>query len=184
MKIVLDTNGARTGNRPRSVLAQRVTNGNLMVFEDMDNPVWRHSRHAIQTFFTKGLLAEHLETQQAEYSQFMHDILEDPKNIFQHISRTTASVMIKLLYGSRVTKYENSPAEAFFQGMKLLNEVTDPGAHPPVDLLWPLQYVPKRWSYWKRLADRFGAELNKEAPSALANFQGLRGRVRAVRALS
>lgn len=153
VKHILDTNGAHTGNRPRSVLAQRVTNGFLMALENMENPVWKHGRKAIHTFLTKDSLEKHLRTQQAEYSHFMHDILEDPKNTFQHICRTTASVMITLLYGSRITKYENSHAETYFRGVKLLNEVTDPGAHPPVDLFWPLQYVPKRWAYWKRLAD-------------------------------
>ncbi|KAJ9379712.1 hypothetical protein DTO063F5_7083 [Paecilomyces variotii] len=153
VKHILDTNGARTGNRPRSVLVQRVTNGSLMALENMENPIWKHGRNAIHTFLTKGSLEKHLQTQQAEYSHFMHDILEDPENTFQHICRTAASVMITLLYGSRITKYENSHAETYFRGVKLLNEVTDPGAHPPVDLFWPLQYVPKRWAYWKRLAD-------------------------------
>lgn len=83
----------------------------------------------------------------------MHDILEDPKNLFKHNYRTTASVMITLLYGSRITKYEGSRAQTYFRGLKLLNKVNDPGAHPPVDLFRPLQYVPKRWAYWKRLAD-------------------------------
>ncbi|KAF2129630.1 putative cytochrome P450 monooxygenase [Dothidotthia symphoricarpi CBS 119687] len=153
VKHILDSNGAHTGNRPRSVLVQRVTNGSLMALENMENSVWKHGRHAIHTFLTKDSLKKHLQTQQAEYTQFMHDILEDPQNIFTHICRTTASVMITLLYGSRITSYANSPAETYFRGVKLLNEVTDPGAHPPVDLFWPLQYVPKRWAYWKRLAD-------------------------------
>lgn len=124
-----------------------------MALENMDNPVWKHGRKAIHTFLTEDSLEKHLQTQQVEYSHFMHDILEDPKNIFKHICRTTASVMITLLYGSRITKYEGSRAQTYFHGVKLLNEVTDPGAHPPVDLFWPLQYVPKRWAYWKRLAD-------------------------------
>ncbi|GIK04338.1 hypothetical protein Aspvir_008418 [Aspergillus viridinutans] len=153
VKHILDNNGARTGNRPRSVLVQRVTNGSLMVLENMDNPVWRHGRNAIHAFLTKDSLENHLQTQQAEYSHFMHDILEEPRKTFQHISRTAASVMSTLLYGSRITKYENSHAETYFRAVKLLNEVIDPGVHPPVDLFWPLQYVPKRWAYWKRLAD-------------------------------
>ncbi|KAL9584899.1 MAG: hypothetical protein Q9212_001833 [Teloschistes hypoglaucus] len=153
VKHILDANGTRTGNRPRSVLVQRVTNGSLMALENMENPVWKHGRKAIHTFLTKDSLERHLRTQQLEYSQFMHDILEDPSNTFEHVCRTTASVMITLLYGSRISKYHNSRAQTYFNGVKLLNQVTDPGAHPPVDLFWPLQYVPKRWAAWKRLAD-------------------------------
>lgn len=153
VKHVLDTNGARTGNRPRSVLVQRVTKGSLMALEDMENPVWKHGRKAVHTFLTKDSLDKHIRTQQAEYSHFMQDLLDDPQNIYQHICRTTASVMTTLLYGTRIGKFAGSYADTYFRGVKLLNEVTDPGAHPPVDLFWPLQYVPKRWAYWKRLAD-------------------------------
>lgn len=105
--------------------------------------------------FLEDSLEGQVQTQQVEYSHFMHDILKDPKHLFKHICRTTASVMITLLYGygSRITKYEGSQAETYFRGVKLLNEVADIGAHSPVDLFWPLQYVPKRWAYWKRPAD-------------------------------
>lgn len=104
-------------------------------------------------FFTERSLERHLQTQQVEYSHLMLDILEDPKNLFKHICRTTASIMNSLLYGTRITKYEGSQAQAFFRGVKLYNELTDSAAHPPVNFCWPLQYVPKRWAYWKRLAD-------------------------------
>ncbi|KAI1407228.1 cytochrome P450 [Hypoxylon sp. FL1857] len=161
VKEVLDSNGARTGNRPYSVIVQRVTQGNLIALEDMDNPTWRRGRKAIHTFNTEKRLASQLPMQNTEYSQFLHDALEDPGNIFEHIRRTTVGVMMMVLYGSRVTKYKDTEAEAYFQGAKMLNQLTDPGAHPPVDLFWPLQYVPKRWAYWKRLADEARALRNK-----------------------
>lgn len=124
-----------------------------MVLEDMSTPVWKHARKAIHPFLTKDSLEKHLRTQQLEYSQLMHDLLEDPKNVFEHVCRTMASIMITLLYGSRVPNYHKSQAQTYFNGVKLLNQLTDPGAHPPVDLFWPLRYIPKRWAYWKRLAD-------------------------------
>lgn len=123
-----------------------------MALVNMENPVWKIGRKSIHTFLEDSLERQ-LQTQQIEYAHFMHDILEDPKHLFKHICRTTASVIITLLYGSRITKYEGSQAETYFRGIKLLNEVADIGAHPPVDLFWPLQYIPKRWAYWKRLAD-------------------------------
>ena len=153
VKQVLDTNGSRTGNRPQSVLTQRVHKDLNMIFANMESPIWKHGRKAIHAFLTKDSLDRHMQTQQLEYSQFMHDILQDPKNTYEHVCRTAASVMITLLYGFRVSKFRNSPAQTFFSQIKLFNQVSDAGAHPPVDLFWPLQYVPKRWAYWKRLAD-------------------------------
>jgi len=79
------------------------------------------------------------------------------EDIYTHIKRTTASVMTTLLYGKRCFQWSGSDAEIFFEGVKLLNNVTDPGAHALIDLFWPLQYVPyvKRWGWakWKPLCD-------------------------------
>lgn len=152
VKHILDSQGLHNGNRVRSVLVQRVTKGSYVALANMENPVWKHGRKAIHTFLEDSRKKQ-LQTQQMEYSQLMHDILEDPKNLFTHLSRTIASVMITLLYGSRITKYEGSRAQTFSRGFKLLTQSLDPGAHPPVDFFWPLQYVPKRWAHWKRLGD-------------------------------
>ncbi len=79
------------------------------------------------------------------------------EGIYTHIKRTTASVMTTLLYGKRCFQWTGSDAEIIFEGAKLLNNVADPGAHPPIDLFWPLKYIPyvKRWGWskWKPLCD-------------------------------
>ncbi|ENI04575.1 hypothetical protein COCC4DRAFT_40692 [Bipolaris maydis ATCC 48331] len=153
VKHVLETNGARTGNRPQSVIVNRVTRGQNMFLEDMENPVWRRGSQLVRNFLTRDNLEKGLKTQEDEISQCMHDILEDPKNYYRHVNRTTASVILTNVYGVRVAKYEGSVAETYFLGINLFSECLAPGAHPPVDLFSPLQYVPKRWAYWKRLAD-------------------------------
>ena len=79
------------------------------------------------------------------------------QDLFTHIKRTTASVMTTLLFGKRCLQWSGSDAEIHSKGANLLNNLTDPGAHPPVDILWPLQYVPyiERWGWpkWKQLCD-------------------------------
>lgn len=60
---ILDTNGARTGNRPCFVPVQRVTKGYLIALENMENPVsktaWRNTykrnKLNIRTSSTKPL---------------------------------------------------------------------------------------------------------------------------------
>lgn len=63
--------------------------------------------------------------------------------------------MTTLLYGKRCLQF--SDAETFFEGIDLLFNVMDPGAHPPVELFWPLKYVPYverlGWAKWKPLCD-------------------------------
>ncbi|EUC41238.1 hypothetical protein COCMIDRAFT_40564 [Bipolaris oryzae ATCC 44560] len=153
VKQILDIDGARTGNRPRSKIAHRVTKGWSMFLENMENPVWKRGSQVIRNFLNRGSLEKHLRIQEDEISQCMYNFLEDPKNFYRHVCRSTASAILTNIYGVRVAKYEGSIAETYFQGIKLFSESLDPGTHPPVDLFWPLQYVPKRWAYWKRLAD-------------------------------
>lgn len=63
--------------------------------------------------------------------------------------------MATLVYGKRWLQL--SDAETFFEGIDLLFNVIDPGAHPPIELFWPLKYVPYverlGWAKWKPLCD-------------------------------
>jgi hypothetical protein len=78
------------------------------------------------------------------------------EGIFKHIKRTTGSVMTTL-YGKRCLPWSGSDAAIYFEEIQLLNNVIDPGAHPPIDLFWPLKYVlyVERWGWakWKPLCD-------------------------------
>ena len=88
-------------------------------------------------------------------------MLNSTKDLFDHSKRTTASVMMYLVYGRRCPYFQNSEAEVYFEGIKLFNEVTDPGAHPPVDLFPLLKYVPSRWTSWKPLCNHTKALRDK-----------------------
>lgn len=61
-----------------------------------------------------------------------------------------------LVYGKQCLQW-SSEIETYFEGLELLNNIVDPGAHPPVDLFWPLKYVPYverlGWAKWKPLCD-------------------------------
>lgn len=64
------------------------------------------------------------------------------------------STVTTLVYGKRLPQYKGTEAETYFKGVKLLNEVMDPTAHPPIDLFPALKYVPARWASWKGLCAR------------------------------
>jgi hypothetical protein len=63
--------------------------------------------------------------------------------------------MATLVYGKRWLQL--SDGETYFEGINLLFDVMDPGAHPPIELFWPLKYVPYverfGWAKWKPLCD-------------------------------
>jgi hypothetical protein len=48
-------------------------------------------------------------------------------------------------------RYETKETTAFFHVQHLWGHVLEPGAHPPVDMLPFLKYIPERWAPWKSL---------------------------------
>lgn len=57
---------------------------------------------------------------------------------------------MSVVYGIRSPRYETKEATAFFEMEKRWTQLMEPGAHPPVDLLPFLKYVPERWAPWKQ----------------------------------
>jgi hypothetical protein len=57
---------------------------------------------------------------------------------------------MSVLYGKRSPRYESKASTSFFQVNHLWEQALAPGAHPPVDLLPALNYIPERWAPWKR----------------------------------
>ncbi|PVH79188.1 cytochrome P450 [Cadophora sp. DSE1049] len=131
IKDLLDTNSTHTSARPHSILVQRVTNGSLLALENTDTRIWKHGRKLIASFLSKDRLSIQLHTQKLESLHLMHDLLEDTTHIFEHIGRTTLSVLTSLLYGFRITKTGPLHPKTYFRSVKLLNESLDSGAHPP-----------------------------------------------------
>ncbi len=53
--------------------------------------------------------------------------------------------MLSVLYGKRCPRYESPEAKAFYTANRLWNHALEPGAHPPLDLLPFLRYLPGSW---------------------------------------
>lgn len=58
---------------------------------------------------------------------------------------------MSVLYGKRSPRYNTAHTSAFFHVQHLWEDVLTPGAHPPLDFLPFLKYVPERWAPWKTL---------------------------------
>jgi hypothetical protein len=61
----------------------------------------------------------------------------------------TNSIRIRLR--STVERYETKETKAVFHLLQRWEHLIDGAAHPPVDLLPILKYVPERWASWKSL---------------------------------
>lgn len=118
-------------------------------------------------FLTKEACSRHAPIMRAEATQLMYDLLKQPEvfvlsyvflffthksppqRFLTHIERTTASVILSTVFGIRCPRYESSLISEFFKSQRLWESVLEPGAHPPVDLIPVLKYVPERWASWK-----------------------------------
>ena len=59
--------------------------------------------------------------------------------------------MLSTTFGTRCPRYVDSAASKFFSIQRDFDAALSPGAHPPIDLVPLLQYVPSRWAPWKAI---------------------------------
>ncbi|KAK0492068.1 cytochrome P450 [Armillaria luteobubalina] len=144
VKELMDGRSASTSDRPSSYMGTLITGGSHIVLKG-NSKVWRALRKAVHTMLATQASEEHLIVQKTEGTQLMYDILRSPKDFFTHICRYSNSVMLTVVYGKRCPRYESPEAKAFYTVNHLWNHALEPGAHPPLDLLPFLRYLPGSW---------------------------------------
>ncbi|KDQ31912.1 hypothetical protein PLEOSDRAFT_1111004 [Pleurotus ostreatus PC15] len=159
VKAIMDKQGQCTGNRLKTFMATRIL-GQHLITENTDSRLWKTGRKAVRMFLDSDTTLARSPAYQAEFAQFLVDILDSPQNLFSHTKRTSVSLTTSFVYGKRLTVYEGSEAEKFFEAVQLLNDTLNPANHPPIDLLPVLQHVPARWTSWKGRCERVKAERN------------------------
>jgi hypothetical protein len=78
-------------------------------------------------------------------------IIPSTKKFYTHIRRYSTSVITSIVFGTRCPSYETSVITEFYHMMEMWQIAMEPGAHPPVDLIPILRYIPERWAPWKTL---------------------------------
>ncbi|KAL4264953.1 cytochrome P450 family protein [Pleurotus pulmonarius] len=152
VKEIMDKQGVFSGNRPQAYLIKRAE-GEYPIFSNLDERVFKGSRRAYHTFLTSEAIASYLPMQQVEYARLMHDIASSPEDFIPHIKRMSTSIMVTLLYGKPVSDFGDNKHLLYFDAMKKFTELTDPWAHPPLDIMPILKHVPARWARWKGLCE-------------------------------
>ncbi|KAJ6564685.1 cytochrome P450 [Mycena capillaripes] len=154
VKELLDRRSATTADRPSLHIPYMVTGGLHMVFAQGTSSTWKTQRRAAATILTSQATARHLPIQRAEATQLLHDILHSPESFFTDIRRYSISVILSVLYGRRVPRYDAPEITRFFEVVRQWNVLVEPGAGPPVDILPLLKFVPERWAKWRRDCNR------------------------------
>ncbi|KAK7692833.1 hypothetical protein QCA50_004468 [Cerrena zonata] len=148
VKELIDRRGTTTGSRPHFRMLQIITDG-LNVGMMPYGPTWKNTRKAIQMFLTKEACMRHLPIERAEAIQLLYDMIKQPENTFTHIQRHATSLILSVVFGVRSPRYENSTVTEFIEVQHEVEALLEPGAHPPIDLMPILEYIPERWASWK-----------------------------------
>ncbi|KAL0954810.1 hypothetical protein HGRIS_003756 [Hohenbuehelia grisea] len=150
VKELMERRSGSTADRPFNHMADAVAGGLNMVLAPYGED-WRVLRKAAHTILTPQASDRHLPIQKAEAYQLLYDLLVQPEGFYTHVRRYSNAVIMSVLYGKRSPRYETKEATAFFEAQHLWELALEPGAHPPVDLLPFLNYIPERWAPWKQL---------------------------------
>ncbi|KAF7340734.1 O-methylsterigmatocystin oxidoreductase [Mycena sanguinolenta] len=107
-------------------------------------------RKAIQPLLAPQAVQAHLPIAEAETTQLLHDILQEPEEFYSHISRSTLSFMTSVVFGKPAPRHDSPEAMLFREYVHQLSKTISPEA-APVDLVPLLKYVPEWWAPWKQL---------------------------------
>ncbi|CAL1701790.1 unnamed protein product [Somion occarium] len=145
----MDKRSASTADRPPFKLGEIIMDGLNVALAGAGN-TWKNMRRAMHMFLTREACSRHLSIQHAEGIQLMYDLLKQPEAVSTHVQRQTISIILSTVFGIRTPRFQNSVASEFADMEHILEEIFEPGAIPPVDLLPVLQYIPEIWAPWKR----------------------------------
>ncbi|CAL1708008.1 unnamed protein product [Somion occarium] len=160
VKDYLDKRSASTSSRPHIRMVEMITDGLGFAMVPY-GPVWKSLRRAIQMFLTKEACRRHLPIERVEAIQLLYDTLKQPEDLFTHVQRHATSLILSTVFGVRSPRYENSTVTEFIDVQHRVEAALEPGAHPPIDLMPILQYVPERWASWKGICRDIRAKQRK-----------------------
>ena len=108
-------------------------------------PVWRKSRKICQSFLNVNAADHLLPLQNAEVTQTMVQILNEPAGFFDHIRRYSTAVILASVYGLRGGRFDDPNIQRLYEVFERYTAILAPGATPPIDLLPFLKYLPGSW---------------------------------------
>ena len=109
-------------------------------------------RKISQQFLNVTTIQSIVPIQEAEATQSLYQILNDPSRYYQYVRRYSAAVVLASVYGQRASDPGSPKIQAIYSIMERFLALMEPGATPPVDMLPFLQYLPDFMSPWKRTA--------------------------------
>ncbi|ESK89576.1 cytochrome p450 [Moniliophthora roreri MCA 2997] len=146
---LLDRRAANYSQRPRSVVAEYMTGGMLLVLINI-GAKWRSMRRAAHEALNVRASTRYYPMQMREGIRLAMDLLESPEHCRDHVHRFTSSEITSLLYNNPPMQSSQDPVIAFLDSfIDTVSKATSPSTylanHTPI-----LEYVPESLAKWKR----------------------------------
>ncbi|THV01085.1 cytochrome P450 [Dendrothele bispora CBS 962.96] len=151
VKELMEQQSGLTCDRPRSYILDILHEG-YHAATMRYNERWRLLRKSMHSILTPDGVVAHQPVQVAEATQLMYDLLHSPEDFYTHVRRYSTSVITSIVFGKRFPQYNCPEVKGIFKSLSAGEAAAEYGAHPPVDQLPFLKYVPERWASWKRKA--------------------------------
>ena len=119
---------------------------------------WRALRKAVQGLLSVTAVDALLPVQEAEATQTLYEILNNPANSFNSIRRYSTSVILASVFGQRGARYESPQVQALYHAQEQFTEILAPGATPPVDAFPFLKHIPAFLTPYKARAAKIRHE--------------------------
>ncbi|PYH43129.1 cytochrome P450 [Aspergillus saccharolyticus JOP 1030-1] len=173
---MLERRGAIYSSRPRQVLCGEMVGWNQSVaMSPYSQRLRTHRKSIMRVIGSPAAAAQYEPMQEREAAHFLSRILEDPRNLIEHIRNEAGSFILNLVYGYQTNKQASDPLiELAHAVMEEFAQSSLPGEHL-VDLVPCLRLVPN-WvpgSGFKKIARRWRDNLTKmtELPYAFVKYQ-------------
>ena len=172
---LLDQRGAIYSSRPSLPVVQHIgLEDTHAVFMKYDKN-WRRARKSMAEFLKDSEVDKRVEVQNAEATQMIWEIMNDPSNYREHALRSFAAVILATVYGRRG---KNAETKRFFQIQDEWAALLDQGATPPFDALPFLRYVPDWATLWRGWRERADGTRRRQGAEYQELFQHARERVK------
>ena len=159
---LFDLRGSIYSSRPNTYIANELVCPNdIHLLLLPYGKEWRKQRKILQSILNISVVDRLLPLQEAEATQTMFELVQDPQHYYDHIRRYTTAVILASVYGKRGARFDSPNVQALYHAMDQFTAIMEQGATPPVDEFPILKLVPEFLAPWKRRAKAVRDEQKK-----------------------
>ncbi|RYP80176.1 hypothetical protein DL769_002589 [Monosporascus sp. CRB-8-3] len=153
VKALFDQRGSIYSSRPNTYIGNEVVCPNEIHLLLLPYGVeWRKQRRILQSLLNVNVVDKLLPLQEAEATQTMFQLVQDPQGYYDHIRRYTTAVILASVYGKRGARFDHPDVQALYHAQDQFTAILEQGASPPVDAFPFLKKVPEFLAPWKMRA--------------------------------